>query len=133
MKFTRRTWVASFFLLASAGLLLHGYTVFFRPESGIESYWLFLLYMWIAAPYVLTIVVQIATRWVVGPLVAMVGLLVIDVWMHFTVFVSSKEPTAALTFLGLPVWNMILVVPLGLVLGWGIERSIRKSEQGAVP
>jgi hypothetical protein len=43
--------------------------------------------------------------------------------MHYVVFVQPTGSTAALGLLFMPLWNLLLLGPIGLLVVWGLEAS----------
>jgi len=42
----------------------------------------------------------------------------VDAWTYYEVFFHPKGSTAALALLWMPIWNPVLVVPIGAFVGW---------------
>lgn len=54
------------------------------------------------------------------------GALIGDLHMHYSVFIAPKGFTAALGLLFMPLWNLLIMGPVGALVGWAIARFIRK-------
>ena len=108
-------------LLIVAGLGLHVY-VSFVDASEVSPFALGLL-AWSALPYVAAFVLAlIAGRAMVG-LLATALVLAVDAWTYYEVFLDPTASTAALALLWMPLWNLVLVVPLGAGVAWGWLRA----------
>ncbi len=111
------------FLIILSGIGLHTYTLLstFNPEYAYFSIGLMLVSI---LPYCICLLLSLikpAFYWVSfgGALAA----LVIDGLTYHSVFISPQSSTAALGLLFAPLWNIFLFMPIGMVLGYGIERS----------
>ncbi|MEO8121216.1 MAG: hypothetical protein ABI606_18075 [Rhodoferax sp.] len=106
------------------GSLLHVYTVAFRSEGG-PSLFLAGLLVFSLLPYGAAFVLSrmrvrkaLATGFAVGALAG-------DVYAYYAVFVAPKSSTAALALLVIPIWNLLLLGPTGLVLAWVVATLIK--------
>lgn len=61
-----------------------------------------------------------------GSLCAAVLVFAIDVWMHLEIFVFPSSSTAALGLLFMPLWNLVLVIPVSYLVGSLISKKIAK-------
>lgn len=111
------------FLIILSGIGLHTYTLLstFSPEHPVFSIGLMLVSIF---PYAICLTLTLLKPgffWVsiAGALAA----LVIDSLTYHSVFISPQSSTAALGLLFAPLWNIFLFMPIGMVLGYGIERS----------
>jgi len=55
-----------------------------------------------------------------------------DILIHVEVFISPPGSTAAVGLVFMPLWNSVLVIPIGCSVGWVIEKyykieTIKKS------
>lgn len=53
-------------------------------------------------------------------------LLGIDIVIHIQVFYFPESSTDSLVLLTMPFWQSVLIMPLGFLFGWLIERMIAK-------
>ncbi|MGE3678259.1 MAG: hypothetical protein AB7F95_10120 [Burkholderiales bacterium] len=79
--------------------------------------------VWSWLPYLIAMLLLFTMRRTVIPLVAATGPLLVDVTNYFSVFVQSPSSTGSLNLLWMPFWNLIIVGPLGLVIGWILSRT----------
>ncbi len=107
-------------LLLGFGLLLHLYTALIR-SSQVDGFTIGLL-IWSWMPYLLIWLIAVRRNRHVRALFPIVFVLTFDLFVHASVFHFAKSSTASLGLLWAPLWNLILIVPLGLVIGLGVER-----------
>jgi len=113
------------FVIAAA-CLLHVYTFAFKAD-GDWSFFMLGLFAFSLSPYALAA----AVGWWFKPAALPLALgfaaaaLAGDLYMHYAVFIAPKGSTAALGLLFMPVWNLMLLGPVGALLGWGIARIVR--------
>ena len=101
------------------GVALHTYTNFVETESPSIGWWL-----WPLTPYIAG-----AFLWFVFKRPhATVGALLIPAFLDagnfYSVFIHPTSSTAALGMLFVPLWNLLVFVPLGGAAGWWIGRRI---------
>jgi hypothetical protein len=53
------------------------------------------------------------------------GALLGDLLMHYWVFIAPAHSTAALGLLVMPLWNLMILSPIGALVVWGIDRFVR--------
>ena len=93
-------------------VVFHVYEAFSEWSASLFSVGVF---AWSLAPYALTVLIAALTK---RPLVGVVSAslaLALDVYTLVTVRYFSYSSTAALAFLAVPLWNLLVVVPLGAV------------------
>ncbi len=97
--------------------MLHLYTFAFKADGSWSLFVLGLLGFSIA-PYLVA--------WFLGRYQRAVGVglgfaaaaLLGDLYMHYSVFIEPKGSTAALGLLFMPIWNLLLLGPIGGLVGW---------------
>lgn len=94
---------ASFMATAAA---LHGYE---HAVLSDRADWFF--FLWSMAPYIACLIVLILSSTGLHVVTAAGISLVMDTYMHYAV-VTSENSTAVLGYLWMPVWNLIIFVPL---------------------
>lgn len=104
------------------GLLLHALGLAFDWGGQPPSLSLAIM-VWSWFPYLIAMLLLFTMIRAVIPLVAAVGPLLVDGVNYFSVFVQSPSSTGSLNLLWMPLWNLIVVVPLGLVLGWVLSKT----------
>lgn len=107
--------------LCALGAALHLYTALFRAsdtaaDGGGVPLFLIGLVLWSCLPYALCAAAALR-RWPVSAFGAACCCLAADLFMHYSVFIAPKGSTAALGLLFTPLWNLLLIGPLGAVLG----------------
>jgi len=62
------------------------------------------------------------------PLSGSVAPVIIDLFTYYSVFIKPGSSTASLALLWIPIWNTVIFLPLGLLIGFGIDKAISKKE-----
>ena len=57
--------------------------------------------------------------------------LLVDVFTTYAVFAKPLSSTSGLALLWMPIWNTAIVLPLGLLVGYGVEKDIKKAEKSS--
>ncbi len=106
----------------TAGVLLHSYELFKAMGTGNNSFAIGLL-AWSALPYAVALALaglRVRPSRAAGfAWASLVG----SLYMHYVVFVQPTGSTAALGLLFMPLWNLLLLGPIGLLVVWGLEAS----------
>jgi len=103
--------------LLSLGIGLHAYITFFMSADGPDSFGVGLL-KWAIVPYLVAAALALISRNALIGIVAVALVLLVDAWTYYEVFFHPKGSTAALALLWMPIWNPVLVVPIGAFVGW---------------
>ena len=103
--------------LLSLGIGLHAYITFFMSADGPDSFGVGLL-KWAIVPYLVAAALALISRNALIGIVAVALVLLVDAWTYYEVFFHPKGSTAALALLWMPIWNPVLVVPIGALVGW---------------
>jgi hypothetical protein len=111
-------------LTITIACLLHAYTYAFKAEGG-WSVFTVSLFAFSLTPYAVSAILARRWRAVSSALGFAAGALAGDVFMHYSVFIAPKGSTAALGLLFMPVWNLLLLGPIGAFLGWACARVVR--------
>jgi hypothetical protein len=111
------------FVIILSGIGLHTYTLLSTLSSEHTAFSIGLMLVSIF-PYCICLLLSLikpAFYWVSfgGALAA----LVIDALTYHSVFISPQSSTAALGLLFAPLWNLFLLMPIEMVLGYGIKKS----------
>ena len=69
--------------------------------------------VWSLAPYAVAVVLAVVTRQPLLGIVSACLALLLDLYTLIVVRYVSHSSTAALAFLAVPLWNLVLAVPLG--------------------
>jgi hypothetical protein len=80
-------------------------------------------YAWSLVPYS---VIFICRKFIYGSLCAAVLVFALDVWMHLEIFIFPSSSTAALGLLFMPLWNLVLVIPVAYLVGSMISKKLAK-------
>ncbi len=103
------------------GVGLHAYIALFE-SAKVATLFNAGLFSWSCLPYGAALALALLTRRPWAGIVAAALVLLVDVWTYYAVFVRPKGSTAALALLWMPLWNLIIVVPLGAAIGWLLSR-----------
>lgn len=82
--------------------------------------------IWSLVPY---FVIFIFRKFLYGPLCAAVLVFAFDLWMHLEAFVFPSSSTSALGLLFMPLWNLVLVIPVAYLVGLLISKKIAKRKK----
>jgi hypothetical protein len=99
------------------GVGLHAYVAFFQAAGGLDSFGVGLL-GWSVVPYLVAAALALISRNVLIGIVPVALVLLADTWTYYEVFIHPKGSTAALALLWMPLWNLVLVVPIGAGAAW---------------
>ena len=108
------------------GVTLHTYTNFFAIESPSLGWWL-----WPLTPYLAGAIMLFLFKRPHATAGALLIPAILDAGNYYSVFIHPTSSTAALGMLFVPLWNLLLFVPLGGAIGWWIGRRIGKPAGGA--
>jgi hypothetical protein len=112
-------------LFLAAGFLLHAYTFAFKAEGG-WSLFVIGLFAYSLAPYTAAAVLAIFRPTALAAAGFAAGALLGDLFMHYSIFIAPKGSTAALGLLFMPIWNLLLLGPIGGILAWAGAKLISK-------
>ena len=114
------TWPA--ITIAAFGLALHGYISLFKADVGPNAFTLGLL-AWSALPYTICLLIALVGKR--RPLLGFsgaVGPLLADIELYHSVFIAPTSSTAAIALLWGPLLNVLVLLPLGMLIGYGFVR-----------
>lgn len=114
------------YVLIFGGLILHLKTAFWKSSDPFSSFSIGLL-VWSLFPYVAIIIAS--RKALYGGLCAGVVVFLFDLFMHLEVFVWPSSSTAALGLLFMPLWNLVLFIPLSFLAGYFIEKRLKKKNE----
>jgi hypothetical protein len=104
-------------LVIAFALALHTYTAAVLASAFHAGFWL-----WSLSPYLVATLLLWKGRWPRATLGAALLPALADVAMHVSVFHFPRGSTAALGLFAAPLWNLILLLPPGALLGWLADR-----------
>ena len=105
----------------AVGCLLHLYTFAAKADGG-WSLFVVGLFAFSLTPYGVAAILARFGRMASSALGFAVGALIGDLYMRYSVFIAPKGSTAALGLLFMPMWNLLLIGPVGALVGWAISR-----------
>lgn len=121
----------SYIVPVAAGVLLHLYTVIFQADGGLSLFGLGLL-AYSLVPYAVAVALACYRRAAAGATGYATGALAGDLYMHYLVFIAPTSSTAALGLLVAPFWNLVLLGPIGALVGWAVAQLLgRRHGDGA--
>lgn len=122
------------YLVCSVGIVLHGsVALFFHKESfDAAAFWLMI---WSSMPYLVCMFIAAISRNPLSPLIGSLAALVFDVFNLYSVFIDPLHSTAPLGLIFVPLWNLVVFIPLGLLAGtlirkMGITSRRKRRESG---
>ncbi len=117
-------------IFIAIGVLLHLYTIFFKAEGDLNEFLIGLL-LWSVIPYaVLLVLLRLKNE--TRALCATVAVLFVDISAYLAVFVFPQSSTASLALLWMPLWNLLLSIPAGIMIGSIIKKSTSKKKNQAI-
>lgn len=114
------TWAAV--TVASLGIALHGYISLFKADAGPNAFTLG-LFAWSAVPYAICLLVALPGKgWPLLGFFGAAAALIADLNSYRFVFVAPASSTAVIGLLFAPFVNLLVLVPLGMLVGYGLGR-----------
>jgi hypothetical protein len=77
-------------------------------------------------PYLLVYGLLRWTRRVAPALGALAAVVAVDAIAYWATFVRPTSSTSALVLLFAPLWKLVLALPVGAAVGWGVQRLLRR-------
>ena len=114
------------YVLIIGGLILHLKTAFWKSSDPFSSFSIGLL-VWSLFPYVA--IIFASRKAFYGGLCAAIVVFLFDLFMHLEVFVWPSSSTATLGVLFMPLWNLVLFIPLSFLAGYFIEKRLKKKNE----
>ena len=112
-------------ILITLGVVLHSYINIFKSSEGIYGFNIGLLIYSLLPYFVCALFITIKNK----PQIALGGVilpLIIDSITYYDVFINPQSSTAALGLLFTPLVNLIIFMPIGILIGFGISRSLSR-------
>jgi hypothetical protein len=109
-------------LLVLFGFVLHTYTELVEASSFTVGFWL-----WSLSPYIVGGLLLVLARQPHAATGALVLPVIMDSITFYSVFVAPGGSTAALGLLFVPLWNLVIFVPLGGTVGWWVGKRLREN------
>jgi hypothetical protein len=107
-------------MLIAFAFALHTYTAAALASGFHAGFWL-----WSLSPYFVAALLLWKGRWPCATFGAALLPALADVAAHVSVFYFPSGSTAALGLFAAPLWNLILLLPLGALLGWLADRRAK--------
>lgn len=123
MRKRRNVWMIVALITSAVAMCVHGYTALVNSDDG-PSLFGAALFIWSMLPYGVGSLIAMRSNALAGAL-AVLGSLVVDVLLYYSVFIEPESSTAALGLLFAPGFNLLIVLPVALLLGYLISRRSR--------
>jgi len=101
------------------GLVLHTFTWTVMASSFSLGFWLLSL-----SPYMASALLYFAFRRPHAAAGAVIPPAVLDAGAYYWAFVDPQSDMAGLGLLVVPIWNILLLAPIGAGIGWWVGRRI---------
>jgi len=111
------------YVICLGGLMLHLKTAFWE-SSEVNSFALQVL-AFSLLPYLIILAFRKSSY---GALCAAIVIFLFDLYMHLEVFVWPSSSTAALGLLFLPLWNLVLFLPISFLAGKFLEKRLKREK-----
>jgi hypothetical protein len=109
-------------LLVLFGFVLHTYTELVETSSFFVGFWL-----WSLSPYIVGGLLLGLARQPHAATGALVLPAIMDAGNFYSMFVAPGSSTASLGIIFVPLWNLVIFVPIGGVIGWWVGRRLREN------
>ncbi len=114
-------------IVIAAAMLLHAYTGFFKGSREFISVNLGRI-VWSWLPYLVCLLIAVGRRNPVIPLCGAFLPLIMDLILYDSVFIHPTSSTAAIGLLFMPLYNLALFMPLGLLIGFFLAVLLKKEK-----
>ncbi len=114
-------------IIIAAAMLLHVYVGYFKAsgEPYLLLQWGLIVWAWL--PYLVCLLLAVGKRNPLMPLCGALLPLFLDLMTYYLVFINPTSSTAAIAWVVMPLWNLILFMPFGLLTGFLIVRFKKKN------
>ena len=115
-------------IIIAMGMILHVYTGYHFFKTSVETDLLLLrgIIVWSWLPYLVCLLLAVGKRNFLIPLCGALLPLCLDLMTYHSVFINPTSSTAPLALLFMPLWNLMLFMPLGLLAGSLIVRAKKR-------
>lgn len=111
-------------IIISCAVVLHIATAF-QSASGFSGFTIGLL-LWSIFPYGIALALSYALERKRIVLWGLIPIFLFDLLMFGEVFIFPSSSTASIGLLFMPLWNLVLILPGGMILGLGMEKISEK-------
>jgi hypothetical protein len=109
--------------VVAIAVLLHGIECFARgPTSAGLAF-----FMWGLSPYALCAVISAIGTLRAAPAAGGALALAVDLLVHIEVFIAPQGSTSGLLLVFVPLWNNLVLVPVGTIVAWLLLRRRSRS------
>lgn len=113
--------------ITAVALALHTFEATVKSSGAFSPGFL----LWTMLPYVLCIAISSVSGTRRAAIAGASVALILDVWVHYSVFVNPRGSTAALALLFIPLWNTLIFVPAATAIAHVILRRRPKATPSA--
>ncbi len=106
------------------GAVLHTYTHVVESASFLVGFWLLSL-----SPYIAGSVLLFVFRRPHATAGALLIPAFLDAGNFYSIFINPQSSTASLGLVFIPLWNMLLFVPIGGAIGWWVGNRIKVTKE----
>lgn len=106
------------------GLVLHTFTWTVKASYFSFGFWLLSL-----SPYMASALLYFAFRKPHAAAGAVILPAVLDTGAYYRAFVDPQSDMAGLGLLVIPIWNILLLVPVGAAIGWWVGRRVAAAKE----
>lgn len=111
-------------ILLSLGVALHLYIVAVRSDGPFNAFAATLL-AWGCLPYLVSASLPLFNRQPAVGTGALMAVLAGDAYAYYAVFIAPRSSTAPLAMLVMPLWNIVVLGPLGACVALVLARTFR--------
>jgi len=114
------------FTLVVIGMILHAFTALGHAIDGVGLFAAGLM-LWSWLPYLVPLLLLLWLRNPVMPLCGVLGPFALDMLVYYhLLFDRHQSSTNGLVFFFAPLWSLIILEPIGLLVGWPIGWLVAK-------
>jgi hypothetical protein len=109
--------------IVAIAAVLHAIECFAKgPTSAGAAF-----FIWALAPYALCALISSISTLRAAPVAGGALALAVDLLVHVEVFIAPHSSTSALLLIYVPLWNILVLVPIGTIVAWLILRRRSRS------
>ena len=82
-------------------------------------------FLWALLPYALCMAASTVAATRMPSVAAAAVVLLLDLWVHYGVFMRPASSTAVLALVFVPLWSTLVFAPLTMFVAWSVGRCIR--------
>lgn len=106
--------------LVALGAALHACEQAQSPGS-FSALW----FLWVLLPYALCMAASTVAATRMPSIAGAAVVLLLDLWVHYDVFMRPAGSTAVLALVFVPLWSTLVFAPLTMFVAWSVGRRLR--------